>query len=90
MAASRVSNLDVVSRVTILIFLGQLLFGGLLAFLSPKGFSLTFAGLLLFSAAIQTFLALCAERRPSASSLNEWDGISWLLLVATVCLLVDV
>ncbi|MDQ0396480.1 hypothetical protein [Labrys monachus] len=85
MKTSSSPRLDLVSRVTVHIFIGQLTIAAIMAASSPKGFMPTFSVLLAFFAFIQVLLALSGGRRPPAGSLTEWDGVSWLLLVATGC-----
>ena len=87
MAKSVLKNLDLVSRVTVHIFVGQIAFAAILAASSSKGFMPTFSLLLVSFAIVQAVLALGARKRPPASSLTEWDGVSWLLLVAVGCYL---
>jgi hypothetical protein len=87
MAKSILKKLDLVSRVTIHIFVGQIVLAATLAVASPTGFMPTFSFLLISLAVMQALLALGARRRPPASSLTEWDGVSWLLLVAVGCYL---
>jgi hypothetical protein len=89
MITSAFKRLDLVSKVTIRIFLGQLAFAAVMAAPSPKGFIPTFTVTLLFFAIIQSALALMAARRPPAGTLSEWDGVSWLLLVAMGCYLLS-
>ncbi|WP_448950714.1 hypothetical protein [Labrys neptuniae] len=82
MSISVAKKLDLVSRVTIHVFVVETIFAVLLAAAGPKAFASTFAVLLLFLAVLQTMGALGAHRRAPSSSLTEWDGVSWLLLVA--------
>ena len=88
MATSKSYKLDLVSRVTIYVFVGQLVLAAILASVSPTGFTSTFVRLLMFYAIVQTLLGFGAKKRAPATSLNERDGVLWLLLVATGCLLV--
>lgn len=85
MARSALKRLDLVSRVTIRIFIGQLVLAAIMAATGPKGFMPTFAAVLVIFAIVQTIQAAGVKQRPPASSLTEWDGVSWLLLVATGC-----
>jgi hypothetical protein len=87
MKISVLQRLDLVSKVTVRIFVGQLVIAAIMAASSPKGFMPTFSIMLAFFATIQALLALGARQRPPAGSLTEWDGVSWLLLVATGCYL---
>ncbi|PRH85564.1 hypothetical protein C5L14_21520 [Labrys okinawensis] len=87
MSKSVSRKLDLVSRVTIHVFAGEVLFAALLAASGSKAFAPTFAVLLTFLAVIQVMAALGACRRAPSSSLTEWDGVTWLLLVATGALL---
>ena len=85
MPSPLLQRLDLASKVTIHIFAGQLAIGAIMAALSPKAFMPAFGLVLLYFAAIQSMLALGARQRAPATSLTEWDGVSWLLLVATGC-----
>lgn len=87
MSHSVPKKLDIVSRVTIHVFVAEVLFAALLAACGSKAFAPTFAALLALFAVLQAMAASGARRRAPSSSLTEWDGIAWLLLVATGALL---
>ena len=87
MVITVLKKLDLVSRVTVHVFAGEIVLAAALAAASPRAFMPTFSVLLVFLALVQALLALGAKRAPPAASLNEWDGVSWLLLVATGCCL---
>jgi|EndMetStandDraft_2_1072991.scaffolds.fasta_scaffold409960_1 hypothetical protein len=82
MVPTRIRQLDIVSQVTILMFAVQVVLAAILAYLSPAGFQHSFALILSAFAAIQALLAANAEPAPSRHTLNEWDGVSWLVFLA--------
>ncbi|GLS22631.1 hypothetical protein GCM10007874_56510 [Labrys miyagiensis] len=85
MTTFTIRKLDLVSRVTVHIFIFQLIVATVLAISSPTGFLSGFTSTLVLMAVLQALLALAARRRPPAGSLHEWDGVAWLLLVASGC-----
>ena len=87
MPQARTSHFDVVSKVTIHLFLIQVAVAMIVASLSPGGFPLSFALTLSFFAAVQTLLAIGATPCPTQRALTEWDGISWLVFLAMACVL---
>ncbi|WP_413989912.1 hypothetical protein ACMDCR_28935 [Labrys okinawensis] len=85
MTTFTIRKLDLVSRVTVHIFIVELVSAAFLAASSPTGFLSGFTSTLVMIAVLQALLALAARRRPPAASLHEWDGVAWLLLVASGC-----
>ena len=78
-------KLDIVSRVTVHIFIIELVTATVLGASNPTGFLSGFTSTLVMMAVLQALLALVSRRRPPAGSLHEWDGVAWLLLVASGC-----
>jgi hypothetical protein len=85
MTTFTIRKLDLVSRVTVHIFIAELVAAAVLAASSPTGFLSGFTTTLVMIAVLQALLALTARRRPPAASLTEWDGVAWLLLLASGC-----
>lgn len=84
MTPAKTYRLDIVSKVTIHLFVMQVVLAVVLASLSPAAFPQSFARVLAGFAAIQTLFAATAAPVPSRHALTEWDGVSWLVFVAMV------
>ena len=85
MTPAKIHHLDVVSKVTIHLFVMQVALAALMASLSPAEFTQSFAVILAGFAVIQTFVAAAAaSSAPTRHALTEWDGVSWLAFLAMV------
>jgi len=82
MVPIRIRRLDVVSRVTVHLFVMQVMLAAVFAYLSLDGFQESFAVMLTAFAGIQALFAFTAAPTPSRQALTEWDGVSWLACLA--------
>jgi hypothetical protein len=80
MSYRRITRLDIVSLVTIHVFIFQVAVSAAFALITTN-FASTFA-IVLFFCGIAQMLSAVSAQRIDGGALNEWDGALWLFALS--------